>query len=203
MRWSATLTLTALTLMLAACGTQATGDRAGTGPTTAPSAMRVAQTTPTMDHNGMVMGNVPYDAMFIDRMIMHHQGAVAMAQQALNEATRPEIKTLAQTIIVSQQAEITQMQDWRKAWYPDLAPTKGMAMDMGTMEISKDASKPFDQRFIEAMIPHHQSAVTMAKDAQQKAEHAEVKQLAIGIITAQEREIIQMQQWQQEWFGTS
>jgi uncharacterized protein (DUF305 family) len=93
------------------------------------------------------------------------------------------------------------MQQWRKQWYPDLAPTAGISMDMGDMEISTDTSIPFDQRFITAMIAHHQGAIAMAKDAQQQAEHAEIKTLAQDIITAQEAEITQMQQWQQAWFG--
>lgn len=155
-----------------------------------------------MEHDMSKMeGNEHYDAMFIDSMIMHHQGAIDMANQALTEASRPEIKAMAEAIITAQEAEIGQLQQWRASWYPDLAATEGMGMDMGTMEISSDSSKPFEQRFIEAMIPHHQGAVNMAKDAQQKAEHEEIKQLSTAIITAQEAEIAQMQQWLNEWFG--
>jgi uncharacterized protein (DUF305 family) len=146
-------------------------------------------------------GSGPYDALFIDSMIVHHQGAINMANQALKEATKPEIKTLAENIIKAQQAEIAQMQEWRKAWYSDLAETTGMGKDMGTMEVSSDASKPFDQRFIEAMIPHHEGAIGMATDAQQKAEHEEIKQLTGAIITAQEAEIAQMKQWLKDWYG--
>lgn len=51
------------------------------------------------------------------------------------------------------------------------------------------------------MIPHHEGAIAMAKDAQQKAEHLEIKILAAAIVKAQEGEIAQMQQWQKEWFG--
>jgi uncharacterized protein (DUF305 family) len=124
-----------------------------------------------------------------------------MANQALAEAQKPEIKTLAEAIIKAQEAEITQLKAWRQAWYPDVAETQGMGMDMGDMEIADDTSKPFDQRFIEAMIPHHEGAIAMARDAQQKAEHAEIKELAKNIITAQEGEIAQMTQWKQVWFG--
>lgn len=143
----------------------------------------------------------PYDALFIDSMILHHRGAIDMANQALKEATRPEIKTLAENIIKAQEAEIKQMQAWRNSWYPNLAETAGMGMDMGTMEISSDTSKPFEQRFIEAMIPHHQGAIGMARDAQQKTEHEEIKKLAGEIVTAQEAEIAQMKQWLKDWYG--
>jgi uncharacterized protein (DUF305 family) len=177
-----------LVLLLSAC----------TGASTSSSAPAASST----EHNMSEMtGESPYDALFIDSMIVHHQGAIAMANQALKEATKPEIKSLAENVIKAQQTEIAQMQDWRKAWYPDLAETAGMGMDMGTMEVSSDASKPFDQRFIEAMIPHHEGAIAMAKDAQQKAEHEEIKQLAGEIITAQEGEIAQMKQWLKDWYG--
>jgi uncharacterized protein (DUF305 family) len=204
-------------LFLAACGT--TQQTAAPAPTSAAPTAAIAPTTsavptvaaaptatgatPGMDHGNMPTGdaNAPYDAQFIDSMIMHHQGAIDMANQALKEATKPELKTLAENIVTAQQGEIKQMQEWRKAWYPSLAPTEGMGMDMGEMQISSDTSKLFDLRFIEAMISHHQGAITMAKDAQQKAEHAEIKTLAQNIISAQEAEITQMQQWQKEWSG--
>jgi hypothetical protein len=103
-----------------------------------------------MDHGNMsgMMADGPYDALFIDSMILHHEGAITMAQQALTEAERPEIKQLAEAIITAQEREITQIREWRTAWFPDLAPTQGVGMDMGTMEVAGDASKPFDQRFI-------------------------------------------------------
>jgi len=183
-------------LSLAACGAASTPPPADLVTPTAMGNM------PGMEHDMSKMDEAgPYDALFIDSMIMHHQGAIDMANQALEEATKPEIKALAEAIIKAQEAEIAQMQEWRKNWYPDLAPTAGMGMDMGTMEVSSDSSKLFDQRFIEAMIPHHEGAIAMAKDAQQKAEHQEIKTLSEAIITAQEAEIAQMQQWLKDWFG--
>jgi uncharacterized protein (DUF305 family) len=145
--------------------------------------------------------DLPYDALFIDSMIIHHQGAVDMANQALKEAAKAEIKTLAEKIIKSQTAEINQMKAWRQAWYPDLTETGGMGMAMGTMEVNDDTTKPFDQRFIEAMIPHHEGAIGMAEDAQQKAQHQEIKLLADTIIDAQAAEIAEMKQWLNDWYG--
>lgn len=58
-----------------------------------------------------------YDLRFIDGMIPHHQGAVEMAENASKKTKRPEIKKIAQDILTSQQPEIEQMQQWRKAWY--------------------------------------------------------------------------------------
>jgi uncharacterized protein (DUF305 family) len=52
------------------------------------------------------------------------------------------------------------------------------------------------------MIPHHQSAIDAAKAAETRAERAEIKELARAIVADQQREIEQMQQWRQAWFGT-
>lgn len=212
------LLLLVTALLLAACGAaQTSTGGAGTGPTNSTmsgmdhSAMATAMPNQTADAGGMPgmddgstpMGNsdAPYDARFIDSMIMHHQGAIDMANQALEEAERPEITALANEIISAQEAEIAQLRDWRAQWYPDLPDTGGMDMSMGDMMVSADTSKPFDQRFIEAMIVHHQGAIDMAKDAQQNAERAELRTLAQDIITAQEGEVTQMQQWLKDWYS--
>lgn len=165
----------------------------------------VPQSTPASQMSGMEhdmpQSDLPYDALFVDSMIVHHQGAIDMANQALNEASKAEIKTLAENIIKTQTAEINQLKEWRQAWYPDLAETKGMGMAMGAMAVSDDTARPFDQRFIEAMIPHHEGAISMAGDAQQKAQHEEIKRLADTIIAAQTAEITEMKQWLKDWYG--
>ncbi len=110
------------------------------------------------------------------------------------------VKALARAIIETQTAELEQLRAWRTAWYPELAATRGMGMSMGDMSIGTDESLPFDQRFMIAMISHHQGAIEMAKMAQQMSERQEIKELGDAIITAQEAEIAQMQQWLQTWF---
>ncbi len=183
-----------LTLLLAACGAAQTS----TAPTTDAMA--------GMDHStpmtGMGDSDAPYDAQFIANMTVHHEGAIVMARQALTQAERPEIKDLANAIITAQEGEIAQMQAWRTTWYPALAATPATTMDMGPMEVPS-GSTPFDQRFIEAMIPHHQSAIMMAQDALQNAERPEITALATAISTAQAGEIAQMRQWLQAWYGIS
>ena len=70
----------------------------------------------------MMKGNLgpadaQYDLRFLNAMIPHHEGAVAMSQDALNKSQRPEIKSLAQRIITNQQREIAQMKQWRQQWF--------------------------------------------------------------------------------------
>lgn len=51
------------------------------------------------------------------------------------------------------------------------------------------AGNAVDRAFIADMVPHHESAVTMAKIAQQRGESAFVKQLADDIVRTQNEEI--------------
>ncbi len=77
-----------------------------------------------MTQNGMMHTDLialknasDFDKEFIHQMIPHHQMAVHMAQMVLNQKTRPEIRTLAQSIIKSQTVEIEKMQQWQQAWF--------------------------------------------------------------------------------------
>ena len=58
-----------------------------------------------------------FDKAFLEEMIVHHKGAVVMAEAALKDAKHQEIKDLAQAIITAQNTEIKQMQDWHTGWY--------------------------------------------------------------------------------------
>lgn len=58
-----------------------------------------------------------FDRAFIQGMIVHHESAVEMAQQALQNAKHTEIKQMAQEIIDAQTREITTMRDWLQSWY--------------------------------------------------------------------------------------
>jgi uncharacterized protein (DUF305 family) len=53
-----------------------------------------------------------FNKEFVRQMIPHHQMAVKMAQMVSERATHPEIRTLAESIIKSQNAEIAKMQAW-------------------------------------------------------------------------------------------
>ena len=58
-----------------------------------------------------------FDKAFLSEMIVHHQGAVEMAKQAITNAKHQEIKDLATAIIASQNKEIADMKTWQKSWY--------------------------------------------------------------------------------------
>jgi uncharacterized protein (DUF305 family) len=171
-------------------------------------------------HHNMSMdlgdADAQYDLRFIDSMIPHHQGAVEMAKDILNKTKRPEIKQLAESIITAQDKEINQMKQWRESWYPNAGETAmmwhaGMKHSMPMTEEHRqnmmmstdlgDADEEVDLRFIDAMIPHHEGALTMAKDALNKTKRPELKQLAESILSSQQKEIDEMKQWRKDWYG--
>jgi len=85
-----------------------------------------------------------------------------------------------------------------------------MSHDTGSMNMSSDMSMmssslkglkgdEFDKKFISEMITHHEGAVDMAELALTNAKHQEVKTMAQNIISAQTKEIDEMQTWQKNW----
>lgn len=206
-----------LALTLSACAPRegAEVQSGGASPSTAP----VAQGTPMLHDekhlgsDGMPVPNptpavvaqetpspaptLPYDAMFLDMMVNHHQQAVDMANEVLEGGSDENVKALARKIQADQEKEIAQMEAWRQQWYADQPRMSAvqigehMEMDMPHGP-SVDALDP-DHRFLVQMIPHHEGAVLMSHEALEKAEHPELKQMAQTIIDEQQKEIAQMQ----------
>jgi len=163
------------------------------------------------NNNTEVAGTI--DRHFIEQMIPHHEGAIAMANLALQKAKRPEIKTLATTIIAAQTTEIQSMNGWYKDWFGNAVPkvSTGMmgggmmsqsGMHMGGQEdmTALENAPDFDKAFIEEMIPHHQLAIMMANMLQSGTNRPPMQQLAKNIIESQSKEIQQMQAWYTQWY---
>lgn len=153
------------------------------------------------------------DRHFIEQMIPHHEGAIAMAQLALERSKRTEIKILATAIIEDQRKEIQDMTGWYKDWFGSdvtkvntgmmgggMMSSSGMHMggqeDMTTLESATD----FDKAFLEAMIPHHQLALMMVRMLEVGTNRPEMLQLAQNITDSQSKEIQQMQVWYSQWY---
>ena len=153
----------------------------------------------------------PFDLQFIDSMIHHHEGAVTMSKMALQKTGNAELRPFLQKIMDDQNKEITQMKAWRDNWFPGKPSALNMemrGMKMGSEKMNTNThetemqamqGKEFDLHFIDMMIPHHEGAIVMAKDAVTRAEHAEIKNLANEIIREQETEIKKMKEWRAAW----
>lgn len=57
------------------------------------------------------------DETFLKDMIVHHEGAVDMAEAVLRSGKHEELKQMAGNIISAQTAEIAQMKQWLSDWY--------------------------------------------------------------------------------------
>ena len=154
--------------------------------------------------------DAPYDLQFLDSMIHHHRGAIQMANMVLRKTERPELKAFAQKVIDDQTKEIDYIKQLRDQWYTGKPSAVNMEMPgmAGGMKImtsdhmkEMDEMPPdhFDDHFLNMMTAHHEGAVMMSKEAQQKAEHPEVKKLAEQITKAQQPEIEQMKKWKAAW----
>jgi uncharacterized protein (DUF305 family) len=214
--------LLAVAFILAACG-GAGGGQQGSGSGGEHESVEKSGGMAGMDHGQMghgsmgmgsggmaremVMEDGKYsDKAFIDAMVPHHQGAVEMAQVALENAEHEEIIELSRNIISSQQAEIEELkaikqEEFGTSQVPmemSQQQMRGMGMMMDPQELAN--KEPFDKAFIDAMIPHHQSAIEMSQVALDKSDNPEIKELAENIISAQQEEIEQMKQWRNEWY---
>jgi len=157
----------------------------------------------------------PKEQAFLQGMVPHHMMAIEMAQMAQQMATKPEIKQLASSIITSQGGEIEKMNAIYGRLFAGAAlkPDKmahdkmGLTMEeagMGMTDKEMQAmmgAKPFDREFIDMMIPHHQGAIRMARVVLASTKDPEVRSLAQAIVTAQSKEIMDMNGWRARWYG--
>lgn len=180
----------AMAAVLSACGAP-THDHGGHHP---------APASQSADHNAA-------DVAFAQGMIPHHRQAVEMAAMVPSRTTNPDVRMMATHISWDQKAEILTMTGMLAQWgepeamdHGSMPGMPGMVhgvmpgmVDDATMAQIKSLSGPaFDELWITSMIEHHQGAVTMAHTEIADGQNPDAKKLAEMIISAQQREIAQM-----------
>jgi uncharacterized protein (DUF305 family) len=80
-------------------------DSAGTGMDHGDGMMSEDDMTALQEADGATAGK-----LFLEQMVVHHDGAVEMAQVALDDAANADVLALAQQVIDDQTAEIAEMQ---------------------------------------------------------------------------------------------
>jgi uncharacterized protein (DUF305 family) len=160
------------------------------------------------------------DRAFVREMIPHHKMAVEMAKMAKMHGDHAQIRTLASKIITAQNAEIRTLTTVATSLGVTVAKmpangqmsaqtmrdldTLGVTMSQSGMMMNMsdlDGAKPFDRKFIDMMIPHHQGAIRMARAELAKGRNAKLRSIARAIVTAQAAEIRQMNSWRKAWYG--
>jgi len=199
----------ALSLVLAACG----GDDAGSMDMSsmASESSSTSSSATTSATSAAVDGeHNDQDVMFAQMMLVHHQGAVQMADMATTQASSQEVKDLAATIKAAQEPEIEQMTSWLGAWGEptqadssmegeamdgmDHSSMPGMMSEEQMTQLQNATGADFDRMFLQMMIEHHKGAVTMAQTEQQQGQNTDALELADSIVMSQTAEIDQMTQ---------
>jgi uncharacterized protein (DUF305 family) len=73
-----------------------------------------------------------------------------------------------------------------------------------TETVAAPSSVAFDRAFIDAMVPHHESAIEMARAAKARGlSQPDLQRIAETIIVTQQLEIDDMRRWRKQWFGSS
>lgn len=166
-----------------------------------------AQDMSMMKHTLGTLTGDAFDKAFIESMVPHHMQAIHMSVMPLAYAEHEELQTFGEKIIRDQAEEIRTMRSMYREWYAKDLQGMGNMMDMhgmmgGMMSGSHMAgmsSGGMDKMFLEMMIPHHEGALEMAELARTRAGHEELRDLAETIVSEQQREIDQMQEWLREW----
>lgn len=145
---------------------------------------------------------------FARDMMAHHVQAVDMATLLRDRTDDPEMRQLTLDIMLTQQAQIGQMQGWLAAWDLPIAhtgpamawmgmPTTNLMPGMATQEQLNQmrglTGVEADGLFLQLMISHHRGGVLMGQAALESAQRPEVRALAQSIVNAQTTEIAYMQ----------
>jgi uncharacterized protein (DUF305 family) len=195
--------LVAGTLVLTGCAGGSDTSSAGSTPSSAQSS-----STQTPEGESATVNDA--DVSFVQGMIPHHRGALAMAELAGGRAEDPRVLDLAGRIEAAQQPEIDTMTGWLEEWGEPVpeesdggastghgstgghgSSDMGAGMDTGALE---GASGPeFDRMFLEMMTEHHRGAVEMAETEIAEGSNPDAIALAQEIADSQTAEIQEME----------
>lgn len=136
------------------------------------------------------------DLRYIRAMIAHHRGAMLLAEQALMETQRPEMKGLAEKILADEPGAIAELYEWKKDWYGDTKTVRDpIVSNLGTYDAK------FDLRFLNALIAHHDAGLIMTKDVMAKSSRIEILNNADAVDTFLITTLKLFKDWRSEWYN--
>ena len=80
-------------------------------------------------------------------------------------------------------------------------PPQGTATT--TQTPTEPAKAPFDQQFIDAMVPHHRYLIALAQVAKERATRPELATFAEGLTRTAQGEADRMLEWRRAWYGSA
>jgi uncharacterized protein (DUF305 family) len=194
----------------------------------APFAAATPQATPIVKSEKKVdVAALEFDLIFLEAMIPHVESAIEMAVVAGDNSQRAEIDQFSQETIEAQQLQVETMRTWRADWYPDvpaltqqqlveamivkLSDSPGVGGVAGLEEMNEShrradlaalcaSGDQIDLTYIDTVIAHGSSTIVLAKEAQNRSTHREIKEMAASIVTAQQYQIDQLLAWRESWF---
>lgn len=136
------------------------------------------------------------DKDFAALMRMHHEAAVRMAEEQVSRGKDTMLVSMARQIIADQQREITIFDGYAgKAADNRVAAFSSEMQSTMHHPHTTQSGNTVDSIFAQLMIPHHQGAVEMSRVYLKYSKDDQLKQVATGIIAAQEKEIALFNDW--------
>ena len=144
----------------------------------------------------------PTDAAFAQAMVPHQREALAMAQLGRGRALRKELRRIAREMLDPRRDEIRRLGTIGADLARDgVRPERGaMRRRPADVRRLRDAVS-FDLRFMELMIRHHEDAISMAEEEQDRGGDGRLKHLAGEILERHERELEALRRWLNTWYG--
>jgi len=157
----------------------------------------------------------PDDLMFLTHMIVHHEQALEMAALVPSRSHREEFIRFARYVDGSQRAEIDQMKSLLEAaaergmeppnheMHGD-PPMNGMLSRAQMAALAAANGSDFERLWLQGMIHHHQGALDMAREQQERQfrEHRQpfgIDAMVDDILVVQRSEITRMKGWLVQW----
>jgi len=138
---------------------------------------------------------------FSEMMIMHHEGALNMSRALVSAGKNDSLKRFAQKVITDQTSEIAVLKTIRMSLTVNNMDMDFMQEQMDNMEKTTKQSDvqiitgDIDNDYATLMIIHHQAAIQDASAYLHHGDNAQLKTIANNIITAQNKEIIELSNW--------
>lgn len=148
---------------------------------------------------------IPIDLLLLDTLIDEHNTTIALAQQvsAWTPAPRAELTGVAADAFTNGQADLAQVQAWRRDWFPGELPTEGVPMNLPAVVISDDSNLPLDLRLLDALLEQLRSSLAVARLVEHRTTRDDLRVLATAAITTLSTQITQLEAWRLEWFNIS